>query len=297
MTTYYTVTPVVTTSGSATDQEQTINNVRNAFLSCSFTRTVQSGSVDDLSTLPVEIGNGTVRTYDIFAFNDSWQATHPLFIRVRYATGNAASPQSGFQCLFSMGTAHNSSGSFTGTSTLTEISYTANWSYTTQTNQPIHASGDGSYMAMSIYGDQATTAQLAVFERFYDANGLPTGSGFHMVGTNNNSTAKIIYSQACYHGQTPPTRDSIAIPCIRPTRTSLIYNGNLLLGMIFPFVGRPMNPSPNILIGNSTTFPTAYATSTYTMYGSSRTYIVLGSAYTQASSQVFPSSRFLLRYE
>lgn len=296
MATYYAVTPSVTTSGSATAQSESIGNIRNAFLACGFTRTLQSGSVDDLTTLSITPATSTLRTFDIFAFNDIWQATHPLFIRVRYFTGPSSGP-SALECYFSMGTAHNSSGSFTGTSTLTEIANTTNWNHTVQTNQPIYASGDGSYMAISIYGNTATTAQLAVFERFYDANGLPTGSGFHMVGTNNNSTDKIIYSQACYHGQTPPARDSIAIPCLRPTRTPLIYNGNLLLGMIFPFVGKPMNPSPNILIGNSTTFPTAYATSTYTMYGSSRTYIPLSSAYNQTNSQVFPNSRFLLRYE
>jgi hypothetical protein len=196
-----------------------------------------------------------------------------------------------------MGTAHNSSGSFTGVSTLTEITNTANWSYTVQTNQPTYASGDGSYMAISIHGNQATTAQLAVFERFYDANGLPTGSGFHMVGTNNNSTAKIIYSQACYYGQPPTTRDSIAIPCIKPSRAPSTYNGNRILGMVFPFIGRPMNPSPNILFGDTTTFPTAYTTTTYTMYGTPRTYIPLSTAHNQTNSQIFSNNRFLLRYE
>jgi hypothetical protein len=278
---------------------QSIGNIRNAFTSCGFIRTLQSGSIDDLTTLPTGGFSATRLTYDIFAFNDSWQATHPLFIRVRYFTGTAASPpQPGLECYFSMGTAHDSSGSFTGVSTLTEITNTANWSYSpVQTNQPIYASGDGSYMALSIYGNSALTAQLAVFERFYDANGLPTGSGFHMVGTNNNSTAKIIYSQACYHGQAPPVRDSIAIPCLEPTRNPSIYNGNLLLGMIFPFIGKPMNPSPNILIGDTTTFPTSYLTSTYTMYGTARTYIPLTSAYNNTNSQIFTNTRFLLRYE
>lgn len=196
-----------------------------------------------------------------------------------------------------MGTAHNNSGSLTGASTLTEITYTANWAYSTQTNQPIYASGDGSYMTMFMYTDNATTAQMAVFERFYDINGNPTGSGFHMVGTNNNSTAKIIYSQACNYGQSPPTRESISMPCLKPSRAPSIYNGTLLLGQIFPFVGYPANPSPNILLGDSTGFPTAYQSAQYTMYGTIRNYLVGTSVLSQASSRIFPNNRFLLRYE
>ena len=294
MATYFASTPLVSASGS--NQIATIGNIRNAFLSCSFIRTVQSGSVDDLSTLPSASQADVVRTYDIFAFNDGLQATSPLFIKIQYLTGPSSTPGS-FRYNYQMGTAHDSSGSLTGVSTLTTIANTANSNTTLATNQPVYASGDGSYMTLAAYSDNSFVAQLSVFERFYDSSGNITGSGFHMVGTNANETNKAIYAQACYAGQTPPTRDTVAIPCTKPSRVPSTYNGVLLLGTVYPFIGKPLNPSPNILIGDSTTFPTAYATANYTMYGVNRTYRVLTSAFNQTNSQVFANSRFLLRYE
>ena len=294
MATYYAETPVVTSAG--TGSFATIGNIRNAFLSCSFIRTVQSGSVDDLTTLPTGSQIDVVRTYDIFAFNDSLQATFPLFIKVLYFTGPTGTPAS-FRYHYQMGTAHDSSGSLTGVSTLTTIANTANSSVALAKNQPVYASGDGSYMTLAAYSNSSLVAQLSVFERFYDSSGNITGSGFHMVGTNANESSKAIFAQACYTGLTPPTRDTVAIPCTKPSRVPSTYNGVLLLGTVYPFIGKPLNPSPNILIGDSTTFPTAYATANYTMYGTTRNYIVLSSAFNQASSQVFANSRFLLRYE
>jgi hypothetical protein len=293
MATYFTTTATVATTGS--DQRTTIANVRNAFLSCSFVRTVQSGSVDDLTTLSTSSVQNTIRTYDIFAFNDSWQATNPLFIKVVYNTGFGATTQQLFYCRFSMGTAHNSSGSLTGTSTLTEVTDTVQNISSPGTNQPIYATGDGSYMTLFLYSSADTCAQMAVFERLYDTNGNSTGSGFHMVATNANGSNKIIYSQACYYGGTPPAREINSIPCVKPTRAPSTYNGTLLLGTVYPFIGKPLNPSPNILLGDSTTFSTPYATQTYTMYGTTRTYRVGTANLSWDPMRIFVNNRFLLR--
>lgn len=294
MTTYYAVTPSVTTSGSVAAQSQSIGNIRNAFIACGFTRTLQSGSVDNLSTLSADTTLNIRRTFDIFAFNDSWQVTHPLFIYVSYWTGISSSGH--FRIQYAMGTSHDSSGSLTGNSTLTEIQDTTSSSYAQYTNVPVYASGDGSYMTLLSYANLTEMGQFAVFERFYDQYGQPTGSGFHMIGTNANSGSKIIYSQACNYGQTPPLQESINIPCIKPSLGPSVYNGVLLLGQIFPFVGRPMNPSPNILLGDGIGFPTSYELTEYTMYNTTRQYIVGPSNLSQTNTIIFPSTRFLLRY-
>ncbi len=297
MATYYAVTPTASMTTNAQAQADTIRNVRNAFLSCSFTRMTVSGSVDDLTTLSTGSVSNTLRTFDIFAFNDSLQATHPLYIRVGYRTSlsNPSPPNYTFQ----MGTAYNSSGSLTGVSTFTEIADDQGPAATVQFNQPVYASGDGSYMTIFIHA-ATNTAQFAVFERFYDTQGNVTGSGFHMVGVNN--TPKQIHSQAAYYGQTPPTRNTVVLPCILPTRANLFYNGSLLLGTVYPFIGKPLNPSPNILLGNSGTFATPAQSVTYTMYGASKSYIVNPANHvTAATSNGMINSdsnlRYLLRYE
>lgn len=296
MPTYYALTPTASMTVNSTTQSQTIGNIRNAFLSCSFTRIPSSGSIDDLTTLSTSSTAGIERTFDMFAFNDSWQATHPLFIRIGYRTdgSQATTPHITFQ----MGNSHNNSGSFNGTSTLTQIANTSTGGSSNLTNQPVYASGDGSYMTIFIHSGSGGSAQFAVFERFYDTQGNTTGSGFHMVGINN--ALREVYSQATYYGQTPPVRSTVVLPCTLPTRSNLFYNGSLLLGTIYPFIGKPLNPSPNILLGNSTTFAADYQSVSYKMYGTTRNYIVGSAAYITIYTAMINTDtnlRYLLRYD
>jgi len=271
-----------------------ISAVRNAFLSCSFTRTTQSGSVDNPYSLGVRSAGNEQATYDIFAFNDSWQATRPLFIKVDYGSGASAQA---IRLDFQMGTAHNSSGSLTGISTLLEVSGTQLNSVTPTSGSPIFASGDGSYMTLLTFPDTTHNNQIGVFERLYDNNGIPTGSGFHMFCTNDALTSRLVYSQAAPWGQAPAPQESSNIPNSRPTLSPSTYNGRLILGLIYPMIGFPQNPSPNVLIGNSTDLAQPLQTFPYTVYGQQRIYRNAGSNFTPVSAQIYTNGRWAVRAE
>jgi hypothetical protein len=274
---------------------RSMSAIRDAFLTCSFTRTTQSGSVNDLYSLAPRGAANSLVTYDIFAFNDAWQGSNPLFIKVRYLSGVAANA---IRLDFQMGTAHNSSGSLTGTSILAEVSGTATAAHTPTSGSPVFASGDGSYMSLISYPTDVTIAQLAVFERLYDNNGNPTGSGFHMVCTSAAAAFKTIYSQMAFYGSAPAPQEDTSIPNSRPSLAPAIYNGRLILGLVYPMAGLPQNPSPNILIGTSADFTQAYQTIRYNVYGTERLYRHAGDRFAQATSaRTYADGRYLLRAE
>lgn len=269
-----------------------ISAVRNAFISCSFIRTAQSGSVDNLYSLSARGAANQLVTYDIFAFNDAWQATHPVFIKVRYLSGTATNMP---RLDFSMGTANDGSGSLTGPSTLTETTNATTSAATPVSGTVVFAAGDGSYFTMAAFPELGQSAHFAVFERFYDLNGQPTGSGFHMVATNGSGPNKTVYSQAAVHGSGPGVQESIYVPNSRPSAAPAIYNGRLILGLVYPIAGSTYNPSPNVLLGTSTDFPSAFTTFPYTVYGITRQYRALNSIYSQANSRVHTDGRWILR--
>lgn len=275
---------------------ETIGDIRDAFSACGFTRTTQSGSVDDLSTLTPRTSVGMV-TYDVFAFTDALQAVSPLFIKIEYYVNGVSLPTTSQIGLFAqMGSSIDNSGSFLSINTLTALGNTHGSSTTIVSGSTIHANGDGSYMTLCVF-PQMDSAQFLVFERLYDINGQPTGSGFHMLGTDARTGAsKTIYSQMALTGQAPSVRESVWLPNSRSSRAPALYDGRLVLGLMYPFYGKPYNPSPNILIGTSTDFPNTLQSIKYTMYGTERSYIALGSIFNQTNSRIYSDSRFLMRY-
>lgn len=267
---------------------ETISSVRDAFISCGFTRTVQSGSLDNITTLIPLAATNQQYTYDVFAFNDAWQATNPLFIKVRYMSGVGITTVNLF-C--QMGTAHNSTGSFTGIDTLTEITNPGTSTVTVVSGSSIHGCGDGSFMTLAVF-PQMSTGQFFVFERLYTTTGQPTGSGFHMIGTDGSGGAsKNLYSQTALYGSAAASRESGFIPNSKSSRSPSLYDGRFVAGLIYPFAGRPFNPTPNILVAFSTDVTTTLQDLRYTMYGAEQQYINLGSNL----SFLYNNGRFLLR--
>jgi hypothetical protein len=291
MSTYFTTVPVTNFLDSV-HRGNMISAVRNAFLSCSFVRTVQSGSVDNPYTLGNRSAANQDATYDIFAFDDAWQATHPLFIRVKYRSGTATNS---IALTFQMGTAHNDSGSLIGGSTLTEIIGTNTAVTTATSGSSVFASGDGSYLSLMTFPEQVQISQLAVFERLYDASGNPTGSGFHMAATNAATTNKAIHSHAAFWGSAPGVQEVNALVSTRPSKVPPIYNGRLILGLVYPMIGVPQNPSPNILVGSTGEASELYTAMKYSVYGTERSYVSAGSTFDNVNSRTAPSGRYLIR--
>lgn len=269
----------------------TITQYRDMFLSCSFIRTVQFGSEDDLSTLPSVDAFNTFIAYDIYAFNDSWQSTHPLFVKIEYRS--SYTPNS-VQMVAEMGSAHNNSGSIISADRIALGSQTGNGGAAVPTTDRIYASGDGSYIVIANTPTYNRSCQVLLCERFYDQYGQPSGSGFHMVNTRSANAVSFVLQQATMYGQTPPAAEQHNVIHTRPSRVPAIYGGNLILGLVYPFVGRPMNPSPNLLFGESTTFNTNYSSMQYNVYGQQNTYLNTGGTL-GIDQRIVANGRWLVR--
>lgn len=270
-----------------------IGAARNGFLSCSLVRTTQSGSVTDLNTLPGATTQLQFQAFDIFAFNDSLQASRPLFLKVGYWTSRDTNS---LQLVVEIGSAHNNSGSIISADRvlLGQTPYSSNGPGTPATSR-IYASGDGSYIAMASLVDLTNSCQFFVCERLYDQYGNPTGNGFHILHTGITTTDPILVQQVSRWGEQPIPKEEYTFVNDKPGRIPAIYGGNLILGKVYPFIGRPLNPSPNVLVGESTTFPTTWSTVNYTMYGQQNRYINTGGTF-PAQARGSTPNRLLMRY-
>lgn len=287
----YNQTISVTNLAYAPVVSEWIGAVRNAFLSCSFVRIPQSGSVDDLTTLGVRTAQRQQITYDVFAFNDALQATTPLFIRIRYFSGGAP----GSMCLNAqMGNAHNGSGSLTGTSVTTEIENGSTTAASPVSGANVIASGDGSYLTLINTPQDTRSGQVLLFERLYNANGQPVSGGFHLCGTSGGSTVNDFTSQVSYSGSSPAPRQTNGPVFLKPTANPALYDGRLLLGLIFPYAGFPLNPTPNMLLATSTEV-SPYQLLKYTVYGQERTYRNSAISSFAAAANPFTGAQILVR--
>jgi hypothetical protein len=235
-----------------------------------------------------------VMTYDIFAFNDSLQATSPLFVKAEYRT--QLFPNS-FHVRFTVGSAHNSSGSITSVDSMISNIGSAGGGVIAPSTDRIYASGDGSYFVLAMGLTTASTygGQISLVERLHDEYGAPTGSGFHLLSTGPNNNSISVTSQATYYNATPAQQQSRRIVHSRPSRAPAVYGGNLILGLIYPFLGKPMPPSPNILLGESTSFG-LFTTTNYKIYNTTLSYIAPGTAGLNEFGNIFTNGRWIIRY-
>ena len=126
----------------------------------------------------------TVQGYELWRFDDALQATAPVFIRVGYGGGYAASY---FSLNLQIGTGHDGAGNLTGTVSA------AGWTspYTAQgAPYPFWVAGDAGRLLVSMFNTVSPYAvSLAVVERTAGPSGAPSAAGVTLLvaGNGNNS--------------------------------------------------------------------------------------------------------------
>jgi hypothetical protein len=233
----------------------------------------------------------------MFAFNDSWQATNPLYIKITYTTPGF---WPGLSLIVEMGSQQNNSGSITSVDRIVTTAETvSNQGNLLPYTDRIQGSGDGSYISLLMFTNTSTrqyAGQVLLCERWYDRFGQPTGSGFHLVNTGLAISTRLTQQASKYGELALPASELYSVVNSRPSRAPAVYNGNLILGLIYPFYDTTLNPTPNLLLGESTTFSTAYSTVEYTVYGTRNTYVNAGGAVFDSRQTVYSNGRWLVRY-
>lgn len=145
---------------------------------CGLVRTADTGQIDP-ATATIPVANTTYAGYSVWRFDDSLQATAPVFLKCSYGRSNAAaSVMFGLQ----VGTGSDGAGNLTGTTT-SDLRNTVNGAIGTTgsgvyTSYAIHREGFAALFFKAEGGGTTTMSPIAfAIQRTVDNTGEPTADG------------------------------------------------------------------------------------------------------------------------
>lgn len=245
----------------------------HAVITTFLTDTAATGSVD-LTTMS-RPGTNAYAGFKVYRFNDALQASCPVFLKVEYGTGVFATNG---EIRVTAGTAHDGSGTLTGTQVTTaarifEIGGAASVTY------QYYASGHSGRFSLGwgLNNDGLTTGQVLSLERTKDASGADDSTGIVLAfaggGGNANQYRTHVLTPI---GGMPPSESRWMMPFAKAATS--VYDAKAAPGLMIPFAGVALRPLISWGMINATDYPVYGATIAVTVYGTSRTYIAIGSA-------------------
>lgn len=183
------------------------------------------GTQIDPATATFPAVDSTFAGYEVWQFNDSQSGSNPMWIKIEYGRGTAAS---GFSIRVTIASGFNSSGVATGTTLLAATHFPV----TVDTGTPaMQVSAGINYFFVS-GGMGGSNIRAAAWERTKDASDNPTSKGVFVFGINSGGTniRKLIY----WTGAQPGDETTIG-GCLMPSSvtTALQPDGDTA---IFPHV-------------------------------------------------------------
>jgi hypothetical protein len=139
---------------------------------CGMVQTADTGQVN-LLTVNRPAAN-TEAGYEIWTFNDSLQATAPIYIRVGYAVGSANTNPAIF---FTVGTGSNGAGTITGTALTTARRFNANTAQTSDTARPSFMCHTEGFFGVSWKHGSTNSVGGFFVDRTCDNAGVKDGTG------------------------------------------------------------------------------------------------------------------------
>lgn len=264
-----------------------------------WTDTSATGEVN-LSTMTAPGANNTYAGFKVYAMGDSLQATYPCYLKVEYGRGNATNYAS---LRLSVGTVHDGSGNLTGTQALNGEVVGANATSTSALN--CFASGATGRFACAMFADNANASYSFAFgvERTKASDGSDNGAGlvlYHAGFQNNVARARCVVIPPS--GGLPPVETRWMMPFSR-TGASSLYDSRVAVGLLIPFSGDALRTVLGVGYINAADVPVYSGTISATVYGVSRTFLSLGSAFVfnrllePDAGGINNPGRLLMRYE
>lgn len=267
------------------------SSLKAALAAVGLVQAADTGQIDWTTVTKPTVGN-TAAGYEIWEFNDTLQATAPVFIKIEYGTAASATQPS---LWVTVGTSTNGAGALGGQmSTRKQLNQSQSATATVYTSYVSGASNRLSFclMATSL---TAATAMTVNIERSHDATGADTADGISVftVSTSNSTFEQFIPTPT----GSPPSADTAA-PALVGTGNTAVVGSDTGLYPHFPFYGKALNPKLGVLSYKVSDIADL-AVITVSMYGSNHNYMALGSnASGNGASQKNDSfSRLLMRYE
>ena len=202
-----------------------------------FTKVTQSGEIN-LSTVSMPASANTSQGFEVYRFNDSLQATAPLYFKIEYgSTSLAVTPG----CWLTVGKGADGSGTITSVLLARQLVFYPYSNSASFYNSYI-GSGDGSCLIFSLFPSApgiGAQGSYCVVERSRDSNGNPTAAGvFWQYSGQSNSSDYCETSDYSTAQKISLTSGCINIPA------NLSTNISLSDGVSSPvFTGFVMTPS------------------------------------------------------
>lgn len=234
--------------------------------------------------------------YRIYRMDDAMQATSPVFVRIDYGSG-AAATSPGFWV--TIGTGSNGSG------TITNIRFnggavaapTVSCTGTTTGTFNAYGSADTGRVSLGLFVNATASRIIAfVLERSKDSTGAVTADGLIMAYTTSGS--QIDKSQYIVLGSaTQPPNEPGLFYALSNSNPSA-FGSNVGIGIHTPMKGVAQYPSNNLAIVRSSDF-LAEVTITCSIYGVTRTFQHLNSlgVYQALTGAQDNTSRAAIRYD
>lgn len=264
-----------------------------ALQACGLVKTSDTGQID--WTTVVRPGVSTFAGYEVYRFNDSYQATRPVFFKIEYGTGTTTSTP---RIQITIGSGSNGSGTITGTNTLTVSALIGAGITPTATSYPILACHADGYFLLRAWDGNATAScnTLFMLERMRDDDGAIVDDGLVCLYSDSNVTTTLqIYYYDTLSWVSGGTNAGFQWTTY-PSASSLIVGTSVLT---FPYcyltktASRPLYRSIGVLCCGSSDFALS-TNATIQRYDGPHTYRRVDSA---PSTSSLPNARLLVRWE
>jgi hypothetical protein len=234
----------------------------------------------------------TLQGYELYSFSDALQATQPVFIKVEYGSGAAATNPA---VRFTVGTAHNGSGTLTGYKTTLRLVYSALNAVTVTVTSWVCGASDRLTFMLDLVGTGATASfNCGCIERTHDVLGNNTTDGVLISLTDSYQKTWVTFFSFT-GGEVSTTQ---VIDALVPSVGYGSIGTQTMVFPVFPTRGVYLNPFMNVLwiFSNNVTEKNVIS---FTHLGATRSYFPLspGANFYYSIKARVTEMAILLRYE
>lgn len=247
-------------------------------------QTADTGQIN-WTTVTVPVASTTAAGYEIWGFDDTLQATAPIYTKIEYGSGSAATSPSMW---ITFGTGTDGIGNLTGPISVRQ--QITGSSYTTNT-LGCYFSGDTNRIAVMLFvngtGASTNVCQYFSIERTKDASGNDTNLGAIVIMKSSTTIAQMFWNRTT---GTPANGLESGFTAIGPTGSTAKNGTQVAVFPIFPNnAGIFINPPLSMLIYVNADIVALGAVS-FVIYGASHTYMPFGSTSWGVSNMLYRNS-------
>lgn len=270
------------------------SGISAALAACGLVQTGDTGQIN-WTTVTRPLSAVTYQGFEIWRFNDSLQATCPVFIKIRYGSGgNNQYP--GVE--ITVGQATNGAGTLTGF--VTDPFILATGQSSSAIVLPCYVSGSTNRLTVALFAGVTGGTYIICFSvaRTKTAAGADNSDGVNVTGTAQGSSRQnqqFLPNGAAKYPSAGALTQFVAVlpPGSNPTGN---YGGEMGVFPIVPFRGFPDYPDLGLLIYNTNDAGYLQTLPVYIL-GSVHNFLTVGLAGGGSVGQMASGASFAMRYE